>query len=194
MEKTMKLFELFDKQKVTEKWDTETKTPKSERGKYKGKTQAELKKMLANVKKTGPHKKGSKEYEKQNELEFALRAKHDWGKVNESFQKGLALCESLIQVFEAGDLEWEPQPEFKGVKGVTTASGAGEQASRAAKAKKEKEAFAKAWSSLNQLLAQAGKSGNRQAEAQLKQKMQKLLALAKSKGIQPNQGSTLGLN
>ena len=107
----MKLFELFDRQPVTrkqpiqedkklaaaiklcesvvavlEKWDEKTETPKSERGKYKGKSKAELKKMLSKVKKSGPHKKGSKEYEKQNELEFAIRAKSDWGKVNEGYR------------------------------------------------------------------------------------------------------------
>lgn len=71
-------------QELDEKWDKETKTPKSEKGKYKGKTKAELEKMLAAVKKSGPHKKGSKEYERQNELEFALRAKSGWGKVPES--------------------------------------------------------------------------------------------------------------
>ena len=68
---------------MTEAWGTKTNTPKSERGKYKGKTKADLKKQLANLKKTGPHKKGSKEYEKMKELQFAIRAKSNWGKVNE---------------------------------------------------------------------------------------------------------------
>ena len=68
---------------VNEKWGKEAKMDKSEKGKYDGKTQAELEKMLSNVKKSGPHKKGSPEYERQNELEFALRAKHNFGKVSE---------------------------------------------------------------------------------------------------------------
>lgn len=69
---------------VSEKWGKSTDTPKSERGKYKGKTKEELRKMLSALKKSGPHKEGSAEYEKQNELEFALRAKSGWGKVDES--------------------------------------------------------------------------------------------------------------
>jgi hypothetical protein len=68
---------------LTEKWNTDYKTPKSEQGKYADKTQAELQSQLSALKKSGPHKKGSAEYEKQNELEFALRAKHKWGKVKE---------------------------------------------------------------------------------------------------------------
>ena len=72
----MKLNEIIE-----EKWDTDYQTPKSERGKYKGKSQEELKSMLSNLKKSGPHKKGSAEYGKMRELQFALRAKHDFGKV-----------------------------------------------------------------------------------------------------------------
>lgn len=70
--------------KLKEEWDTDYETPKSERGKYKGKTLGALRQMLSDLKKSGPHKKGSPEYEKQNELEFAIRAKTDWGKVSEN--------------------------------------------------------------------------------------------------------------
>ena len=69
---------------LKEEWDTDYQTPKSERGKYKGKTLGALRQMLSDLKKTGPHKEGSPEYEKQNELEFAIRAKTDWGKVSEN--------------------------------------------------------------------------------------------------------------
>lgn len=72
------------RQLVNEKWGKSTDTPKSERGKYSGKTEAELKSMLSKLKKSGPHKKGSDAYERQNEIEFALRSKHGWGKVPES--------------------------------------------------------------------------------------------------------------
>ena len=95
--------ETFDvkESKLNEKWDTETKTPKSEKGKYKGKSLSELKSMLAKVKKSGPHKKGSAEYEKQNELEFAIRAKSGWGKVKESVQlredELIDLIESIVK-------------------------------------------------------------------------------------------------
>jgi len=66
---------------LPEKWAKAGKMDTEERGKYEGKTQEELKSMLSKLKASGPHKKGSAEYEKQNELEFALRAKHNFGKV-----------------------------------------------------------------------------------------------------------------
>lgn len=77
---------------VAEKWDTDYETPESEKGKYKGKTKAELEKQLAALKKSGPHKKGSKEAETQSELNFALRAKSGWGKVKED-----AMDEDLVK-------------------------------------------------------------------------------------------------
>jgi len=66
---------------LPEKWEKAGEMDVKERGKYEGKSQAELESMLSKLKKSGPHKKGSSEYEKQNELEFALRAKHKFGKV-----------------------------------------------------------------------------------------------------------------
>jgi hypothetical protein len=73
----------FDDQ-LTEKWGTETKVAPSEKGKYKGKTKAELLKHYNKLKKSGPHKKGSKEYGTMRELSFAIRAKSGWGKVKEA--------------------------------------------------------------------------------------------------------------
>jgi hypothetical protein len=69
---------------VAEKWDTETKVAPSEKGKYAGKTTEELRKSLAVLKKSGPHAKGSKEYGRMKELQFAIRAKTGWGKVDEA--------------------------------------------------------------------------------------------------------------
>lgn len=66
---------------VDEKWDTETKVSPEERGKYRGKTKAELLKSYNALKASGPHKKGSKEYSRMRELAFAIRAKSGWGKV-----------------------------------------------------------------------------------------------------------------
>jgi len=68
--------------KLFEKWDKEVKTPKSERGKYDGKSLGWLRKELAKLKKSGPHKRRSKEFKKMKELEFAIRAKTGWGKVD----------------------------------------------------------------------------------------------------------------
>lgn len=66
---------------INEKWGKETKVAPSEKGKYKGKSESELKSELAKINKSGPHKKGSPEYEKMKELQFAIRAKSGWGKV-----------------------------------------------------------------------------------------------------------------
>jgi hypothetical protein len=70
-------------EEMSEKWDKETKVSPSEKGKYDGNTKAELLKMYHALKKSGPHEKGSKEYGKMRELQFAIRAKGDWGKVKE---------------------------------------------------------------------------------------------------------------
>ena len=68
---------------TNEAWDTETETPKSEQGKYEGKTKEELLKQYRKLKASGPHEKGSAAYEKMKELGFAVRAKSGWGKVKE---------------------------------------------------------------------------------------------------------------
>lgn len=70
-------------QVTNEKWDTKTEVSPSEKGKYEGKTKAELTKEYNKLKSTGPHKQGSKEFSKMKELAFAIRAKSDWGKVQE---------------------------------------------------------------------------------------------------------------
>lgn len=73
----------IDEDDVNEKWDQPTKVSPEERGKYKGKTKAELLKHYNSLKASGPHKKGSKEYSTMRELAFAIRAKGGWGKVKE---------------------------------------------------------------------------------------------------------------
>jgi hypothetical protein len=71
-------------QPVKEKWGADTEVSPSEKGKYKGKTKAELTSTYNKLKKSGPHKKGSPEYGRMRELAFAIRAKSDWGKVQEA--------------------------------------------------------------------------------------------------------------
>lgn len=66
---------------LSEKWGTATKVSPAEKGKYAGKTKAELLKSYNALKKSGPHKKGSEEYGRMRELAFAIRAKGGWGKV-----------------------------------------------------------------------------------------------------------------
>jgi len=68
--------------KLQEKWDTETVVSPKEKGKYEGKTKTELLKMYNQLKKSGPHHKGSPEFAKMHELAFAIRAKTGWGKVD----------------------------------------------------------------------------------------------------------------
>ena len=67
--------------KLTEKWGTTTAVNPEERGKYKGKTKAELLRAYTRLKASGPHHKNSPEYGRMRELAFAIRAKSDWGKV-----------------------------------------------------------------------------------------------------------------
>ena len=68
----------------TELNEFEMKTNPAKKGMFKGKTEAELKKELNALKKSGPHKEGSAEFTKERELEFAIRAKSGWGKKDES--------------------------------------------------------------------------------------------------------------
>lgn len=70
-------------QSLAEKWDAKTQVSPEEKGKYKGKTAAELKKQYNALKARGPHKKGSAEFGRMRELAFAIRAKTGWGKVEE---------------------------------------------------------------------------------------------------------------
>lgn len=68
---------------INEKWGKPTVVSPEEKGKYAGKTKAELLKTYNALKKSGPHKKGSPEYSRMRELAFAIRAKSDWGKVKD---------------------------------------------------------------------------------------------------------------
>ncbi len=72
-----------NEESLEEKWGGDYSTPEARKGMFKGKTEADLKKQLSNLKKTGPHEKGSKEYTKMKQLQFAIRAKSGWGKVAE---------------------------------------------------------------------------------------------------------------
>jgi len=69
---------------VNEKWGTSTTVSPQEKGKYHGKSKAELLKSYNALKKSGPHHKGTPEYGRMRELAFAIRAKGGWGKVQDS--------------------------------------------------------------------------------------------------------------
>lgn len=67
---------------LEEKWGTETKVSPREKGKYKGKTLADLRKSYNALKASGPHSKSSPEFGRMRELAFAIRAKTGWGVVD----------------------------------------------------------------------------------------------------------------
>lgn len=69
------------KEFLEEKWNSDSKMDTDEKGKYKDWTMDELRKRLSQLKDSGPHPEGTKEYEEENEIEFAIRAKTGWGKV-----------------------------------------------------------------------------------------------------------------
>ena len=73
---------------MKEKWAGDTKLNPAKKGMFAGKTKAELEKQLAALHKSGPHKKGSPEYTKQQELNFAIRAKSGWKKPVEEAHTG----------------------------------------------------------------------------------------------------------
>ena len=76
---------------IEEKWGTPTKVSPEEKGKYAGKSKAELLKQYNALKASGPHKKGSPAYGRMRELAFAIRAKSNWGKVGDEWNYYAAL-------------------------------------------------------------------------------------------------------
>lgn len=68
---------------LDEKWAGDAKINPT--GQYAGKSVDELKSMLAKLKKSGPHEKGSPGFKKMRQIMFAIRAKKDWkGGVDEA--------------------------------------------------------------------------------------------------------------
>jgi hypothetical protein len=78
---------MYESKKLDEKFGKEAKLNPAKKGMFAGKTKAELQKEKANLKKTGPHKRGSKEDTKMKELNFAIRAKSGWGKTDENIEE-----------------------------------------------------------------------------------------------------------
>jgi len=98
---------VVEQEEIAEKWDEPTKVAPSEKGKYKGKTKAELKKQYDRLKASGPHKKGSPEFGRMRELAFAIRAKSDWGKVDEAPNEGNEFSGELAQARASGAKEFK---------------------------------------------------------------------------------------
>lgn len=66
---------------LDEKWGKPTQVSPQERGKYKGKSRAELLSAYNKLKASGPHSRGTPEFGRMRELAFAIRAKSGWGRV-----------------------------------------------------------------------------------------------------------------
>lgn len=69
-----------ESKQIQEKWEEKVELNPKKKGMFKGKTKGELEKQEKNLVKSGPHKKGSPEYTKEKELNFAICANGDWGK------------------------------------------------------------------------------------------------------------------
>lgn len=74
-----------DKEFVSEKWDTKMHTKASDKGMFDGKTIAELNSMRSKLKAKKDHT--AEETKKLKQIDFALRAKHNFGKVKESAEQ-----------------------------------------------------------------------------------------------------------
>lgn len=83
IKKAHEIAKKIDEDSLDEKWGEPTIVSPKEKGKYEGKTKAELLKSYNALKKSGPHKKGSPEFGRMRELAFAIRAKSGWGKVKD---------------------------------------------------------------------------------------------------------------
>lgn len=62
--------------------------------------------------------------------------------------ESIKLCESIIKLLEADDFEWEPQPEFRGVKGINKDTGFGMRSSAQAAQKVGGAKINDAWKKL----------------------------------------------
>jgi hypothetical protein len=89
---------------LEEKWAGGAKLNPAKKGMFKGKSKADLESELAKLHKSGPHKKGSPEYTKQQELNFAIRAKSEW---KESVMEGEGNFENALYSTNGGFSGWD---------------------------------------------------------------------------------------
>lgn len=81
LRQTFNIIRKYAKRNVNEAWDKKMDTPKSKKGMFKGRTKASLKSELEKLKKNKNKTEALKT--KEHELEFALRAKNKFGKIDE---------------------------------------------------------------------------------------------------------------
>lgn len=111
-------------------------TDPAKRGMFDGKSLAQLEAELAKLKKSGPHKKGSAELTKMQELMFAIRAKKTHGKFNEEAlsedysqdRKDAKAIEGIMRTIDSKlprvcrHKGWDVYPEGKIVEWITQES------------------------------------------------------------------------
>lgn len=85
---------------LEEKWAGDAKVEPT--GQYAGKSVAELKQMLAKLKHSGPHERGSPADKKMKQINFALRAKGGWKKGEGAAMKEEQLDEKAKEPFAIG--------------------------------------------------------------------------------------------
>jgi len=109
---------------------------------------------------------------------------------SKTLKESIKLCKSAIALLEAGELEWEPQPEFKGT-GKSSDSGYGIKAAKDAARKQSGVKLNKTW---QRLLAKA-KSMGPEDKKKLVPYLKKLAAEADKRGFElsPTPKTILGL-
>ena len=88
---------------LDEKWEPSAKLNPAKKGTMP-KSKAKVNSELSNLKKSGPHKKGSEAYTKEKELNFAKRAKSGWKesvKESVSYESSVDFEDDSSKVYEA---------------------------------------------------------------------------------------------
>lgn len=67
-----------------EKWGTDTTVNPEKKGMWDGWSQADLRKEYDTLKSQGPHTRNSASATRMRQINFALRAKRDWGSAGTS--------------------------------------------------------------------------------------------------------------
>lgn len=121
-----------------------------------------------------------------------------------TYAKALRLCESISNMLtswgikeddDLGAIEWEPQPQMKGVKGITRDTGVGHRERETAKKEKEIAAMKKAWSTLAMMLKKYQASPDPRAgqkASEIEDRMRELRARGKAAGVNLD-GEAFGL-
>ena len=98
------------------------------------------------------------------------------------FAVTMSLLESAIKFLEAeGDFEWEPQPEFKGVKGTSQDTGFGIQQRKAGEQRQKVAKIVQQWEQFKKYYMAKRKEGGKEA-GQVYKRLEQLAALLAKHG------------